>query len=886
MLRVERRKGFRRRFAQTIWLFLVAFLATSAWADFNSGDIAVIEADPTILQPGEDFDLGGKMLTFTPKTGGGYTISVIPGTINPDLGTNLALGDDVSTGALALGFTFPFFSFSFTSVFVNSNGYVTLGTASSFVSFNSGPDLFTVLDRIAGGFPRIAALWNDLNPSAGGGVFFNALADRVLITWNNVPRFGTPGSSNTFQISLFPSGAIQLTYGNIGPASTDPVLGGFLVGISPGGSNQFGTTTLDFHTGTGGSLSALPNLEPLVQVFGNMPNPLVHIPAVARRFYQSHGDAFDQLVMIANFTNALGDALAFELPIRISMTGTGQSMFNATSFFGSAGRLHSMLNMSRLSVYPDDLNCLADPTCRPFGNDSTLTLMGQESGHQWLAFLRFDDEGVNSDLLLGRDNSHWSFFLDSDASNMEGNNWVDNGDGTFTSNELTIRYSALDQYAMGLRSASEVPNFFFIRSPSPPNPCGTSAPEGGRACSPAIGVTVSGTRQNVSISQITAIEGSRPPGFTGVNPTTVWHQAFILLVRAGTTPSSADITKIDTIRTAWVPYFANAVGGRGSISTSLTTTQVFVNSGGMGDALIFQLIEVTNLDTLIAIESFTNRTALHRVRFRNAATGTDLLNFTLCLVPGSTWTATVRRDGSVTRVTSTSTLLINGSATPLNSTFFPDSTRAYLEVIGLRATTSPSSDTAICTDPSLGGDVANTALLGKVYYVNSSGTPPLVYGASAVALKDFSAAKIADGTVFGNEDVAQALIDEGIDGSFFFSTRFFVPASFGAATQVVLTFPTGPTSGGCPSCNVPNDFQITPINEAGDPLTTINLPLDTSLVRVITLFSSTDVNPSGLLDITEVSGPFFPIPLVGFGINTTNAGAPLFFNALFPIAKE
>jgi len=134
MLRVKRRKGFRGRFAQTIWLLLVAFLATSAWADFDSGDIAVIEADPTILQPGEDFDLGGKTLTFTPKPGGGYTISIAAGSINPNLGTDLALGDNVSTGARALGFSFPFFGTNYTSVFINSNGYVTFGAASSFVS--------------------------------------------------------------------------------------------------------------------------------------------------------------------------------------------------------------------------------------------------------------------------------------------------------------------------------------------------------------------------------------------------------------------------------------------------------------------------------------------------------------------------------------------------------------------------------------------------------------------------------------------------------------------------------------------------------------------------------------------------------------------------------
>lgn len=564
----------RARYAAAVLCLLVAFLASLAWADFDSGDIAVIETDPTILQPGEAFDLAGRTVTFTPKAGGGYSVSVAAGTINTNLGTNLALGDDASTAALALGFSFPFFGTNYTALFVNSNGYVTFGMASSFSDFNvfAAIDLSTVLDLMAEGLPRIAALWNDLNPSVGGGVFFHALPDRALITWNAVPRFGAPGTSNTFQITLFPSGVIQLTYGSISPPSTDPVFGGFLVGISPGSSASVLTTTLDLHTGSGDSVSALPNQEPLVQVFGDLPEPLVHIPAVARRFYKRHIDSFDQLVVFANFSSALGNALAFEQTIRVSMTGTGQPIFDLSSFFGSPRRLHSMVNMNTLSLYPDDPTCLANPQCRlSWNNDSTLTLIGQEAGHQWLARLHFNDGGISSDLLLGRGLAHWSFFLDSDASDMEGNNWVDNRNGTFTSNELTIRYSPLDQYAMGLRSAGKVPDFFFIRLPTPSNPCFTMEPRGGRACEPETGVTVSGTRQNVTISQITAIEGVRPPGFTGVNPTTVWHQAFILLVGAGTTPASADLSKVETIRSNWVPYFAEAVGGRGAISTSLGT---------------------------------------------------------------------------------------------------------------------------------------------------------------------------------------------------------------------------------------------------------------------------------------------------------------------------
>jgi hypothetical protein len=557
-----------RRASPLIYLILFAHLALSsaapAKADFNAGDVAVFEADATLLEPGEDFDLAGKTVTFTPKGGGGYTISTSPGAIDPRVGSFLGLGDDATSSPLFLGFAFPFFGTSYGTVFVNSNGYLTFGAGSSFINFNSGGqnDLSTVLDRMAEGLPRVAALWNDLDPSQVGGVFFNTLADRVLITWDAVPRFEAPATSNTFQIALFPSGVIRLTYGSIGPPSTDPVFGGFLVGISPGSQSQFQVTTLDFHTGTGGSFSTSPNSDPLVQVFGSMPNPLLHLLAVARRLYQVHDDLFDQMLVLANFNHAMDGAFAFEIASRISMGGTGQGLFNESSAYGSAGRLHSVVNLGMLAQYPDD------PLTTFLGTNSTLDVIAQEAGHQWLAFLNFNDGGVSSDLLLGRQRAHWSFFHDTDASDMEGNNWVDNGNGTFTSNEATARYSALDQYAMGLRSASEVQDFFFIDKPS-----GTSR---NRNSAPEIGVTTAGTRRTVSISQVIAIDGSRPSGFTGVNPTAVWRQAFVLLVKAGTAPSSLEISKIDAIRSAWVQYFANAVGGRGSMLTSLVGPDAFI----------------------------------------------------------------------------------------------------------------------------------------------------------------------------------------------------------------------------------------------------------------------------------------------------------------------
>ncbi len=546
-----------------------------AAADTDVGVIAVIETDPTILQPGELFDLNNRSLTFTPRTGGGYTVSSGTLVFDASIGTNLNLGDDTFFQQ-NLAFTFPFFGVNRTSVFINANGNLTFDMSSTLTHFNSGSmppgtqgtvtsfgdDLSTVLDRMAEGPRRIAVLWQDWNPAAaavGNGVFANSSSDRLTVTWSGVPLFGTTTTA-TFQVVLFNTGVIQMNYQSV---TTTPG-GGYLVGISPGSlSSGFLTTTIDLSQG-GSSISTFPNSEPLVQVFGSSTGPLVHISAVARGFFKTHSDAFDQLVMFANFTHALGNAFAFHLAVRSTVSGVGRSLFDNSSFFGGPGRLQSFLNMNRLQLYP------ADPNTTFLGTNSTLDIMGQESGHMWLAFPRFDDSGVCSTLLLGRDLSHWSFFHDTDASDMEGNKWQDNSNGTFTTIEATSRYSALDQYIMGLRTTASVPTFFFIRNPT--NTGGRIA-----ASAPETGVTVGGTRQNVTVNQIQTCEGPRSPsGFTAVNPTTTWKQAFILLITGGTTAPSADITKIDTIRSGWQSYFATATGGRGSVDTTVPAPVISV----------------------------------------------------------------------------------------------------------------------------------------------------------------------------------------------------------------------------------------------------------------------------------------------------------------------
>ena len=220
---------------------------------------------------------------------------------------------------------------------------------------------------------------------------------------------------------------------------------------------------------------------------------------VARKFYQSHPDNYDQLLI---WTDAaiLDDAFAYEVTVANEVRGIGLTQFDASRDFGSAGRLRSFTVMDWIGKYPED------PLQTFLGENNTVSVLGQEVGHRWLAFLEFRDHtGARSEALLGRDQAHWSFFFDSDASVMEGNDIEDLGGGSFRTTAAVQRYSRLDQYAMGLVSASQVPTFFYVDNP-------TNVAGGRQADSaPRVGVTFNGTRRDVLIEDIIAINGPRVP---------------------------------------------------------------------------------------------------------------------------------------------------------------------------------------------------------------------------------------------------------------------------------------------------------------------------------------------------------------------------------------
>lgn len=284
--------------------------------------------------------------------------------------------------------------------------------------------------------------------------------------------------------------------------------------------------------------------------------------SLARRFLELHDDEYDYINcwVASNVTNlTLGGGFAYELNVRNEVEGIGLSIYDYGDDFGSNGVLKSFLNMNRLSLYP------ASPNTTFLGTNTALDVLGQEAGHRFAAFTLFDNAGTPSNALLGRSLAHWSFFHNSLASDVEGNRIRDNLDGTFTTIDATNGFSYLDEYLFGLRDSSTVDTLWYVASPTAFSPPGSYEP----GTSPRIGVTFSGTKRFVDISQITALNGLRVP--TPATSQKTFRMAWVLVVRNGEAPTVADLDKLESFRAAWGPYFAAGVEGLGAMDNTVNS---------------------------------------------------------------------------------------------------------------------------------------------------------------------------------------------------------------------------------------------------------------------------------------------------------------------------
>ena len=409
-----------------------------AAGDVDTNNIAVIEDDGSLV--GKEFDLSNRSFEFRPAIGGGYDVAAIAPAFDEDVGDAFTLGDEDSR-FIQLPFSFSFYGSDRNSVFINSNGNLTF--------LQKDLDSVATIDKFNARAPRIAPLWADFDPTRLGKVSLKAAADRVVVSWVGVPIF-LQTTPNTLQVVLRRDGTIRFNYKDLA-AKTG------ITGIANG--YQLTSQQVVFS-----DISALRGTDvlPIVQRFRT---PDIDIVRLAQRFYLTHDDDFDALVVFGASqyqSNIASGGGAYFAGVKNDAVGVGLSRLDSSALLGSAGRLQGMIDMNRLSQYPDDIT-------RPIPDtpDAAITILGQEWGHRFGAYVRFRDGASASSALLGRSSSHWSYFLNSEASVIEGNEWRDNGDGSFTATDVVRRYSKLDQYLMGFRGPAEVSTVMLITNPQP-----------------------------------------------------------------------------------------------------------------------------------------------------------------------------------------------------------------------------------------------------------------------------------------------------------------------------------------------------------------------------------------------------------------------------------
>ncbi len=185
----------------------------------------------------------------------------------------------------------------------------------------------------------------------------------------------------------------------------------------------------------------------------------------------------------------------------------------------------------------------------------------EEIAHRWLTFLSSGKTSSKNPLgILGRGNGHWSAFFDAGLSPMDGIDWQDNGNGTFTmksffgtdiddlidvalgsSKTLTFEniFNDFDLYAMGLMDKDDVTPSFVIDNP---RIGGTKLTNDnfieklfGNASFIFGNHTITGKRRTIHIEDIIAIEGERNPASENAQKD---FNAALVLVHTGS-PNSA-----------------------------------------------------------------------------------------------------------------------------------------------------------------------------------------------------------------------------------------------------------------------------------------------------------------------------------------------------------
>lgn len=284
------------------------------------------------------------------------------------------------------------------------------------------------------------------------------------------------------------------------------------------------------------------------------------LESMSSAFYRHFGDDYDYLNVM--LVRDLGFFFAFYQPLANDVTGIGyDNLTGFDTFDGTANSLEGFIFMNAWSMWYDD------PV-------SGRYVFDQEFMHRWGAFVDVTHPDLAADALRGRDSAHWSYWMDTPNSPMEGNEWEDQGSGRWRVDyDAPSTYSDLDLYLMGLVGPDEVAPWTFLvvdeaeqdsvnRDPS-------STPEFLVEATTGTGqpATVSAVPVDLALEHVVSAEGERDP--PAEESPRYFRMAYLVLVLSDDTLDEATMAGIDSVRVANETGWEEDVRGLADLDTTL-----------------------------------------------------------------------------------------------------------------------------------------------------------------------------------------------------------------------------------------------------------------------------------------------------------------------------
>lgn len=232
------------------------------------------------------------------------------------------------------------------------------------------------------------------------------------------------------------------------------------------------------------------------------PEPVARSALLSAVHDAEHALGVDAQLAVVLSTAPLGCASIYYVPIANDVLGIGYAHTEGQEVFDRGGQ-------SALEgiVFLNDW---------PYWREHPRELesaFNHEVGHRWGARVHARIEGQPSAALLGRQHAHWSYFLSSEGSALEGNVWrAAPGGFESATPEYPTQFSDLDLYLMGVLRAAEVRPLELLVEPRASEPDCTGAPpiaeSPPQTCGPQ---RLEARAVTVTIDDVIAVEGERSP---------------------------------------------------------------------------------------------------------------------------------------------------------------------------------------------------------------------------------------------------------------------------------------------------------------------------------------------------------------------------------------